>query len=95
MNKRDEVTQVERTCARPRGGRTQAPGSGPGGRRFKSSLPDQLFSVAYVPSKLAKIHATGKNVTVFSFEFLPLGTLDMSFKYSPADLSFRLTGEHF
>jgi hypothetical protein len=21
--------------------------SGPGGRRFKSSLPDQLFSVAY------------------------------------------------
>jgi hypothetical protein len=41
----------------------RAPGSGPGGRRFKSSLPDHLFSSRYTPSKFPKIHAVGKNAT--------------------------------
>jgi hypothetical protein len=33
----------------------RAPGSGPGGRRFKSSLPDHLFSSRYTPCKSLKI----------------------------------------
>jgi hypothetical protein len=44
----------------------RAPGSGPGGRRFKSSLPDHLFSARYADSKLLKIPAVGKNATLFS-----------------------------
>jgi hypothetical protein len=44
----------------------RAPGSGPGGRRFKSSLPDHLFSVRYADSELLKIPAVGKNATVFA-----------------------------
>src|SRR5581483_295598 len=54
----------------------RAPGSGPGGRRFKSSLPDHLFSSSYTPSKSLKIPAVGKNATVltslvFYLSFLP------------------------
>jgi hypothetical protein len=41
-------------------------GSGPGGRRFKSSLPDHLFSARCKPSQVLKIPAVGKNATVFS-----------------------------
>jgi len=41
-------------------------GSGPGGRRFKSSLPDHLFSSRYTPSKSRKIPAVGKNATVLT-----------------------------
>src|ERR1051326_1756860 len=44
----------------------RAPGSGPGGRRFKSSLPDHLFSSSYAPSKSSKIPAVGKNATVLT-----------------------------
>ena len=44
----------------------RAPGSGPGGRRFKSSLPDHLFSIRYTPSKSLKIPAVGKNATVLT-----------------------------
>src|SRR5262245_6197792 len=48
----------------------RAPGSGPGGQRFKSSLPDHLFSSRYAPSKLRKIPAVGKNATLFSSRVL-------------------------
>src|ERR1700741_2833405 len=44
----------------------RAPGSGPGGRRFKSSLPDQLFqAVATISDEyiLRAIRATGNWVT--------------------------------
>src|ERR1043165_3902202 len=41
----------------------RAPGSGPGGRRFKSSLPDHLFSTRYKPSEALEIPAVGKNAT--------------------------------
>ena len=44
----------------------RAPGSGPGGRRFKSSLPDHLFSSRYKPSKPLKIPAVGKNATLLA-----------------------------
>ncbi len=44
----------------------RAPGSGPGGRRFKSSLPDHLFSSRYTPSKSGKNPAVGKNATVLA-----------------------------
>jgi hypothetical protein len=44
----------------------RAPGSGPGGRRFKSSLPDHLFSVTYAPSESRKIPVVGKNATVLT-----------------------------
>jgi hypothetical protein len=44
----------------------RAPGSGPGGRRFKSSLPDHLFSSRYTPSEFRKIPAVGKNATVLT-----------------------------
>src|SRR6478609_11242561 len=44
----------------------RAPGSGPGGRRFKSSLPDHLFSSRYTPSRSLKIPAVGKNATVLT-----------------------------
>jgi hypothetical protein len=44
----------------------RAPGSGPGGRRFKSSLPDHLFSSSYTPSKSRKKTAVGKNATVLT-----------------------------
>ena len=47
----------------------RAPGSGPGGRRFKSSLPDHLFSIRYAPSKVLKILAVGKNATVLTSQF--------------------------
>ncbi len=41
-------------------------GSGPGGRRFKSSLPDHLFSATYPDSEVLKNPAVGKNVTLFT-----------------------------
>src|SRR6266481_4386434 len=41
-------------------------GSGPGGRRFKSSLPDHLFSATYADLKVLKNPAVGKNVTLFT-----------------------------
>jgi hypothetical protein len=44
----------------------RAPGSGPGGRRFKSSLPDHLFSARYTHAEALKIPAVGKNATVFT-----------------------------
>jgi hypothetical protein len=50
----------------------RAPGSGPGGRRFKSSLPDHLFSATYADSEVLKIPAVGKNATVFSSLIFPL-----------------------
>src|SRR5579859_6686696 len=53
----------------------RAPGSGPGGRRFKSSLPDHLFSSRYTPSKSLKIPAVGKNATVLTFRVFPLKQL--------------------
>jgi hypothetical protein len=40
--------------------------SGPGGRRFKSSLPDHLFSSRYTPSVLPKNPTVGKNATVLT-----------------------------
>jgi hypothetical protein len=45
-------------------------GSGPGGRRFKSSLPDHLFSSRYKPSEVLKIPAVGKNATVLTSKIL-------------------------
>ena len=44
----------------------RAPGSGPGGRRFKSSLPDHLLSATYTPLKSRKIPAVDKNATVLT-----------------------------
>ena len=37
----------------------RAPGSGPGGRRFKSSLPDQLFPITYSGMKALKVDPPG------------------------------------
>src|SRR6267154_6875869 len=46
-------------------------GSGPGGRRFKSSLPDHLFSVTYADSEVLKNPTVGKNVTLFTSQVFP------------------------
>ena len=46
---------VSRGVAQP----GRAPGSGPGGRRFKSSLPDQLFSTTYSSRRSSKTDPPG------------------------------------
>ena len=42
-----------------------------GGRRFKSSLSDQLFFSRYSPSEFRKIHAVGKNATALAAMVFP------------------------
>src|SRR5436305_10817646 len=60
-------------------------GSGPGGRRFKSSLPDHLFSATYKPSEVLKNPAVGKNATLFSFRlYFSLFPLNCSTRVSHA-----------
>jgi len=58
--------------------RSQAPGSGPGGRRFKSSLPDHLFSITYHPFLTSKNPVVGKNATLSPAEFIPVKNLLMN-----------------
>src|SRR6267142_2535856 len=41
----------------------RAPGSGPGGRRFKSSLPDHLFSITCASFQASRNPPVGKNAT--------------------------------
>ena len=68
---KDSANRSSRGVAQP----GRAPGSGPGGRRFKSSLPDHLFSATYTDSEVLKNPAVGKNATLFSSRILLLSFL--------------------
>src|SRR6266481_1721557 len=58
-------------------------GSGPGGRRFKSSLPDHLFPATYANSEVVKNPAVGKNVTLFTSQVFHLNSFHMSRLQNP------------